>query len=245
MREGLLIGSACSNGEIFTKARSVSDDELRDLMGFYDYIEVQPLDTYDFLLQLGEFNNQEEIQSLVEKIIRIAKESDKLVVATSNSHVLDAKDKIYRQIIVNQKIPGGGLHPLNKKKINDIPTFHFRTTREMLDAFSFLDEDLRKEIVITNTNKITDMIEDFKIIKTFLEENKISLENSSKLKSHLKYKNKKSIFDYTKGKEKEILSSLPENIRTDIVENICYFSSDKVAYLTGNYVVISYVKEKL
>lgn len=165
LKDGLLIGSACSNGEIFTKARSISDDELRDVMGFYDYIEVQPLDNYDYLIQLGEFNSKEEVQNLVEKIIKIGKDSGKLVVATSNSHVLDAKDKIYRQIIVNQKVPGGGLHPLNKKGIRDIPTFHFRTTNEMLEAFNFLDEDTKKEIVITNTNKVADMIEEFKIIK--------------------------------------------------------------------------------
>ena len=35
----------------------------------------------------------------------------------------------------------------------------------MLDAFSFLGEDVCKEIVITNTNLICDMIEEFKIIK--------------------------------------------------------------------------------
>ena len=165
LREGLLIGTACSNGEVFTRGRSVSDDELRNIMSFYDYIEVQPLDNYDFLLQLGEFNNELELKNHVEKIIRVGKDSDKLVVATSNSHVLDAKDKIYREIIVNQKVPGGGLHPLNKRKITNIPTFHFRTTKEMLDAFSFLDNELCNEIVITNTNKIADMIEEFKIIK--------------------------------------------------------------------------------
>ncbi|HOO67939.1 MAG TPA: PolC-type DNA polymerase III [Bacilli bacterium] len=165
LREGLLIGSACSNGEIFTRARSVSDDELRDIMGYYDYIEVQPLDNYDFLLQLGEFNNEDELKKHVEKIIKVARDNNKLVVATSDSHILDAKDKIYREIIINQKVPGGGLHPLKKKKITNIPTFHFRTTTEMLEAFNFLDEDVKKEIVITNTNKIADMIEEFKIIK--------------------------------------------------------------------------------
>ena len=165
LRSGLLIGSACSNGEVFTRARSVGDDELRNIMNFYDYIEVQPLDTYDHLVQLGEFNDFNELKNHVEKIIKVAKENGNMVVATSNSHVLDAKDKIYREIIINQKVPGGGLHPLNKKGIINIPTFHFRTTKEMLDAFSFLGEDVCKEIVITNTNLICDMIEEFKIIK--------------------------------------------------------------------------------
>ena len=41
---------------------------------------------------------------------------------------------------------------------------HFRTTKEMLNDFSFLGESLAKEIVITNTNKVADLIEEFEII---------------------------------------------------------------------------------
>jgi DNA polymerase-3 subunit alpha (Gram-positive type) len=164
-REGLLIGSACANGEVFTRGRSVSDEELKSIMQFFDYIEVQPLENYSYLVQSGEFNNELELQNHVEKIIRVALENDSIVVATSDAHHLDRKDKIYREIIINQKIPGGGLHPLNKKGIKDIPSFHFRTTDEMLEAFSFLDEETRKLIVITNTNLIADMIENVCIIK--------------------------------------------------------------------------------
>ncbi|MGE5455870.1 MAG: PolC-type DNA polymerase III [Ignavibacteriales bacterium] len=165
LREGLLIGSSCANGEVFNRARSVSDDELGNIMRFFDYIEVQPLDIYDHLIQLGEFNNEIELKNHVEKIIRVAEDNDLIVVATSDSHHLDKKDKIYREIIVNQKNPGGGLHPLNKKSIRSIPSFHLRTTKEMLEAFSFLDESLRNKIVIENTNLIADMVENVKIIK--------------------------------------------------------------------------------
>ena len=32
-------------------ARSKTDEELTDVMKFYDYVEVQPIDCYDHLLQ--------------------------------------------------------------------------------------------------------------------------------------------------------------------------------------------------
>ncbi len=164
LREGLLIGSGCANGELFRLARSKSDEETGDLMNFYDYIEVQPVEVYRYLIDLEDFKNEEEIKENIAKIVRIARSKDKLVVADGDVHHLDRKDKIYREIIVNQKVPGGGRHPLNRKQIREIPSQHFRTTKEMLDDFKFLGEDIAKEIVVTNTNKVKDLIEDIVIV---------------------------------------------------------------------------------
>ncbi len=163
-RDGLLIGSSCANGEIFDLARSKSDEELTAIMSFYDYIEIQPLEVYDYLLQLNDFSNKGELVGHIKKIIRVAEEAGKIVVATGDVHHLDKKDKISREIIVNQKVPGGGRHPLNRKEITSIPSQHFRTTKEMLENFNFLGENKAKEIVITNTNKIADMIENVEVI---------------------------------------------------------------------------------
>ncbi len=164
LREGLLIGSACANGEVFSKARSKSDDELREIMSFYDYIEVQPPEVYSYLVDLTDFKNNAEVEENIKKIISVADSIEKIVVATGDVHHLNREDKIYREIIVNQKVPGGGRHPLNRKEIIEIPSQHFRTTREMLDDFSFLDEDVRKKIVITNTNLIADSLDEIEII---------------------------------------------------------------------------------
>ncbi len=163
-REGLLVGSACSNGEIFRLSRSKSEDELAHLMDFYDYIEVQPPEVYKHLIDLDDFKNEYELIENIKKIINVAEQRQKIVVATGDVHHLDRKDKIYREIIVNQKVPGGGRHPLNRKEIKEIPSQHFRTTEEMLNDFSFLEDDEAKKIVISNTNKIADMIEEFEII---------------------------------------------------------------------------------
>ena len=163
-REGLLIGSGCYESEVFQEAKSKSDEELANIVKFYDYVEVQPLEVYGHLLQTHDFDSISELMEHIRKVIRVSKDSGKLVVATGDVHHLYRDDKIYREIIVNQKVPGGGRHPLAKNDITTIPSQHLRTTNEMLEDFSFLDDALRKEIVITNPNKIADMVDIIEVI---------------------------------------------------------------------------------
>ena len=164
LREGLLIGSGCYESEIFTQAISKSEEELSNMIHCYDYVEVQPPECYDHLLQMNDFANKHELIDNIVKVITTTKAAGKLIVATGDVHHLNRDDKLYREIIVNQKVPGGGRHPLARNNIREIPSQHFRTTEEMLEDFNFLDEDLRKEIVITNPNKIADMVEIIEVI---------------------------------------------------------------------------------
>ena len=163
-RDGLLIGSGCYESEVFTEAKSKSDDELSNIIRFYDYVEVQPVDCYDHLLQSGDFGSREELIQNIEKIIRVTDEAGKIIVATGDVHHIKKDDKIYREIIVNQKVPGGGRHPLARNGISKIPSNHFRTTDEMLENFNFLDINKAYEIVVENTNKIADMCEIVEVI---------------------------------------------------------------------------------
>ena len=164
LREGLLIGSGCYESEVFTEARSKEGQELTNIINFYDYVEVQPPEVYDHLLQLGDFKDKTELQNHIKKIIEATESAGKIIVATGDVHHFKREDKIYRQIIVNQKVPGGGRHPLAKTGIKEIPSQHFRTTREMLEDFSFLGTDLAYKIVVENTNKIADMVEEIEVI---------------------------------------------------------------------------------
>ena len=280
-REGLLIGSACLNGEIFYLAETRSEEDLMKAMEFYDYIEVQPPENYSHLLRGHDINNIDHLHKCLKKIIDCAKKCGKMVVATGDVHNINKEDRIYREIIVNQNVPGKGRHPLARylngsKKVNTnndninnainiaqgqgvkltgidikvlkyiyvlnkvkkipitalniasiyapkknnpeeellrgkdgeqekikavsaslrklsvagivrekdsqyklcsayndsvaaqsghIPNQFFRTTKEMLDEFSFLnDPELVKEIVITNPNKIIDMLEEIEVV---------------------------------------------------------------------------------
>lgn len=164
LREGLIIGSGCYESEVFNEARSKEGQELTNIINFYDYVEVQPPEVYDHLIQMGDFKDATELQEHIKKIIQSTKESGKIIVATGDVHHFKREDKIYREIIVNQKVPGGGRHPLAKSSIKNIPSQHFRTTREMLEDFSFLGTDLAYEIVVENTNKVLDMVEEIEVI---------------------------------------------------------------------------------
>ena len=163
LREGLIIGSACINNEIFEKAAGMEDEELVNMMSFYDYIEVQPLSVFSHLIGIDrKFNNEIEAQNYLKRIIRVAKEAGKPVVATGDVHNLTKEDLIYREIIVNTKF-NGKLHPLNRKGMA-VPNMYLKTTNEMLEEFNFLDEATAYEIVVTNPNRIADMVSEIEVI---------------------------------------------------------------------------------
>ena len=159
-REGILIGSGCVNGEIFRLALEKTYDQLIKKISFYDYVEVQPLCCYEYLFEESlEDGYQEYLKETVKLIIRAADAAGVMVVATGDVHELISEDTQYRQIYLAVNRPnGGGPHELKKYKPIDM---HFRNTTEMLDEFAFLGEDLAYKIVVTNTNKINDMIEEY------------------------------------------------------------------------------------
>ena len=160
-REGLLIGSGCINGEIFKLAQGKDDEEVVNMMKFYDYIEIQPIDAMSHLIGQNEaFYSEIELENYLKRLINISKEAGIPVCATGDAHTLLKEDKIYREIIIHQRF-NGKLHPLSRV---NVPDMYFRTTKDMLDAFSFLDDITRKEIVIDNPNKISDMCEIIEVI---------------------------------------------------------------------------------
>ena len=164
LREGLLISSGCYESEVFIESRSKEGEELTNIINFYDFVEVQPPEVYNHLIQTSDFKNEDELKAHIKKIINATKEAGKIIVATGDVHHFRKEDKIYREIIVNQKVPGGGRHPLAKSSITNIPSQHFRTTREMLNDFAFLGEELAYEIVVSNTNKVLEMADEIEVI---------------------------------------------------------------------------------
>ncbi len=163
LREGLLIGSACINGEVFKDSLNKEDEEMVNMMSFYDYIEVQPVSAFIHLIgEDKKFLTEKEAQKYLKRIVDVAKTAGKMVVATGDVHNLKKEDKIYREIVINQKF-NGKLHPLNYKG-QEIPNMYLKTTEEMMEDFSFLGDALSQEIVVENTNKIAYMCEEIEVI---------------------------------------------------------------------------------
>ena len=163
-------------------ASTKSISKLEEVIDEYDYIEVQPPMVYSYLVNKGQIDDLDEVKSIIKDIIYTAKRKNKLVVATSDCHYVSKEDKIFRDIMIANKGLRNIRHPLclmprdndseeekNKYYENPIPNPDqmFLSTDEMKEAFSFLNDDkLIDEIVVKNTNIISDMIEDVEACKS-------------------------------------------------------------------------------
>ncbi len=155
-REGLLIGTACEAGELYKAiVKSRSDDEIRNIIKFYDYLEIQPIGNNMHLVRNGIVRDEEHLQSLNKKIYDLGKKYNKLVVATGDVHFLDPEDEVYRRILMT----GQGFSDADLQ-----PPLYFKSTDQMLEEFSYLGPEVSTEVVITNTNKINDMVDNIKPI---------------------------------------------------------------------------------
>lgn len=151
-REGLIIGSACEAGEIFSAvADGKNRAEIKRLASFYDYLEIQPLCNNNFMISNGKAESIEELRDFNRQIISIADELGKPVVATGDVHFLEPEQEIYRKIILaSKKFPDAD---------STLPIY-FKTTAEMLEEFSYLGEKTAHRLVVENTRKIADMCDE-------------------------------------------------------------------------------------
>ena len=150
-REGLLIGSACQAGEIYSALLDHRpEEEIDEIAAKYDFFEIQPRWNNEFLVREERLESEEDLLDINRKIVALADRYGKPCVATCDVHFLDEKDSIYRQIL---------LHGMGYSDSDDQASLCFRTTREMLDEFAYLGEEKAKEVVVTNPAKIADLIE--------------------------------------------------------------------------------------
>lgn len=149
-REGLIIGSACEQGEIFQAIiEKKSDEEILKLAEFYDYLEIQPLGNNMFMLRQGLVESEQDLINYNLKVIEIADKLGKPVVATGDVHFLRPEDAALRTILM----AGQGF-----KDAEQQAPLYFKTTNEMLADFSYLG-DRAKEVVVDNPAKIAELID--------------------------------------------------------------------------------------
>ena len=162
-REGLIVGSSLSahfmnSGELVELYLRHDLEKLEETAKFYDYIELLPKSTYNELIEkegTGSLASYDDVEKMNKYFYDLGKRLGILVTASSNVHYLDENEDIIRSILL---FGSGTVYSPNQYRVNN--GFYFRTTDEMLKEFSYLGEQEAKEVIITNTNKIADMVEE-------------------------------------------------------------------------------------
>lgn len=158
-REGLLLGTACRNGELFEALRQFdSEEKKKNIVEFYDYVEIQPVENGMEAINSYDSITRSIVRKINEEIYRLGTEAGKTVVATGDVHYLEPHQDIYRRILHY----GKEVNAKERERMRGYfyPRLYFRTTNEMLEEFSYLGDAVAREIVIDNTNKIAEMIEE-------------------------------------------------------------------------------------
>ncbi|HZK26834.1 MAG TPA: PolC-type DNA polymerase III [Thermoclostridium sp.] len=155
-REGLILGSACEAGEVYRAIlHNKDEDEVIRIASYYDYLEIQPLGNNGFLVNSGQVPDYDALKEINKQIIHIAHKLGKPVVATCDVHFTDKEDAIYRNILQ----AGQGYSDAD----NQAPLY-LRTTEEMLEEFSYLEDDIAYEVVVKNTRMVSEWIEEIQPI---------------------------------------------------------------------------------
>ena len=169
-REGLIVGSACEQGELFCAiVDGKPEEELLRIADYYDYLEIQPLGNNEFMIRESSLpdktdkktgvvtpnrfrrvTSKEVLKDFNRKVVELADKLGKPVVATGDVHFLKKEDELIRKIIM----AGQGFDDFD----NQAPLY-FKTTDEMLADFDYFGERA-KEFVIDNPNKIAEMVSD-------------------------------------------------------------------------------------
>ncbi len=220
-REGLLLGSACEAGELYRAiVRGKPYEEIKRIADFYDYYEIQPCGNNAFMIDDEDYPDVEsirDIQNHNRKICELGEKNGKLVVATCDVHFLNPEDEVYRRIIMYSK----GFKDADRQA-----PLYFRTTEEMLDEFAYLGSDKAYEVVVTNTNLISDMID--KISPVRPDKCPPVIEDSDKTLTQICYRKAHSMY----GEE------LP-----DIVKN--RLEKELNAIIKNGYAVMYIIAQKL
>ncbi len=216
-REGLLVGSACEAGELFTAIlNNKPRDETKEIASFYDYFEIMPLINNQFLIDKGIVSGKEDLIALNKRICDLGLTLNKPVIATTDAHYRDPEDSIYRTIIQ----AGQGYKDADSSK-----GLYMRTTDEMLEEFSYLGAEEAYRVVVSNTRDLAGRVEEIEPLRQGKFPPKI--ENSEGILKDACYKNAREMYG----------DCLPQKIEERL--------NEELDSIIGNGYAVMYVSAKM
>lgn len=162
-REDLIVGSGGYKGFLFDYALEKPRYLVEEEIDFYDVIQLEPADVAAHLSnernsKTNDFNNIVEAWKTVHEV---AKEKDKLIIATDGANYAYEEEKLIHNIIVYSELPPSANHDRRKGKWEaPLGNAHLRSTNEMYESFPYLTEEEKHQYIVENTNLIADKIED-------------------------------------------------------------------------------------
>ncbi len=149
-REGIIVGSACEQGELYKAVLEGRPfEELSEIADYYDYLEIQPDGNNEFMLREGIVDSRDKLHEINKTIITLGDRLGKPVVATGDVHFLKKNDAAIRKILMAAQ---------GFKDADNQAPLYFKTTTEMMENFAYLG-DRAEEVVVHNPQKIADMVE--------------------------------------------------------------------------------------
>ncbi|MGL6125028.1 MAG: PolC-type DNA polymerase III [Metamycoplasmataceae bacterium] len=169
--DNILVGSSGIKSRLLKKVFNGTTEDIIDEIKKYDYIEI-PSPTLFVHLINRESISKDNVEFALRDLIYKAKQLNKPCVAIGDVRYIEEREKVLHNVYITAKGLEGRPHYLFKYKETSpvYPTQNFLTTSQMLENFKFLnDENLAYEIVVQNSNLITDMIdENIEVIKNKL-----------------------------------------------------------------------------
>ncbi|MCL2568785.1 MAG: PolC-type DNA polymerase III [Oscillospiraceae bacterium] len=230
-REGLIVGSACEAGEVFSALLDGKPrEEVVRLAKFYDYLEIQPVCNNMFLLDIGKVKNIEGLRDLNREIVRLGEELGKPVVATGDVHFLHPEHEEYRRILLASKKMDGANKPL---------PLYLKSTDEMLAEFAYLGEAKAHEVVVENPQRIAEGCESMPPLPMTLHSPKI--EGSKAQLENLVYSKLEDLYGSEPPVEVRVRVKEELDPITDADYDVIYMSAQKLVegslkagYLVGS-----------
>ena len=130
-------------------------NEIVEIANFYDFLEIQPIGNNEYLVRDKHLNSHKDLENINRNIVKLGRNMNKPVVATGDVHFLDPQDEYFRRILMH----GQGFGDAEFQ-----PPLYFKTTREMLEDFSYLGTEIAKEVVIEAPRRIMASIDNIEPI---------------------------------------------------------------------------------